>query len=61
MPLPTLNTLSFDAELVCRLSIQPISAAQQHDTRLALRLLGAAEQTSRNGDSSRSPPAFRKA
>lgn len=46
MPLPTLNTLSFDAELVCRLSIQPISAAQQHDTRLALRLLGAAEQTS---------------
>lgn len=46
MPLPTLNTLSFDAELVCRLSSQPISAAQQHDTRLALHLLGATEQTS---------------
>lgn len=46
MALPTLNTLSFDAELVCQLSSQPISAAQQHDTRLALRLLSAAGQAS---------------
>ena len=42
MPLPTLNSLFYDAQLACQLRpAGPISPQQHSDTQLALRLLGA--------------------